>query len=138
MQGSAGFHSTLMGRSPTDPRRIRLERHIATCSYCSAEWALWQETSELMQDTRFDVSDERAEAINSKVMERIYLESPWLMPGDGKSAGSSAVFPASLKPLDCLFPSGVHLQLLIFHRVQDPPRIRRRHRAGSSRQVWQA
>jgi hypothetical protein len=45
-----------------------------------------------MQDTRFEVSDERAEAINLKVMERIYLESPWLMPGDGKSAGSSAVF----------------------------------------------
>lgn len=77
---------------PTDPQRIRLERHIAACSYCSAEWALWQETSELMQDTRFNVSDERAEAINQKVMERIYLESPWLMPGDGKSAGSSAGF----------------------------------------------
>lgn len=77
---------------PTDPKRIELERHIAGCSYCAAEWALWQESSELMQETRVEVSAERAEAINLKVMERIYLESPWLMPGDGKSAGSTAAF----------------------------------------------
>lgn len=77
---------------PTDPRRILLERHIANCSYCSAEWALWQESSELMQETKVEVSEERAEAINLKVMERIYLESPWLLPGDGKSAGNSTVF----------------------------------------------
>ncbi|WP_410514823.1 anti-sigma factor [Paenibacillus sp. BR2-3] len=38
------------------------------------------------------ISEERAEVINVKVMERIYLESPWLLPGDGKSAGNPAVF----------------------------------------------
>jgi hypothetical protein len=45
-----------------------------------------------MQITKVEISDERAEAINLRVMERIYLESPWLMPGDGKSAGSTAAF----------------------------------------------
>ncbi|MBW4082814.1 hypothetical protein [Paenibacillus sp. S150] len=45
-----------------------------------------------MQETRVEVSEERAEAVNLRVMERIYLESPWLMPGDGKSAGNTAVF----------------------------------------------
>ncbi|OKP82302.1 hypothetical protein A3842_09735 [Paenibacillus sp. P3E] len=77
---------------PTDPRRFKLERHIANCSYCSAEWALWQESSQLMLETQIEVSEERAEAVNLRVMERIYLESPWLLPGDGKSAGNSAVF----------------------------------------------
>lgn len=77
---------------PTDPKRMDLERHIANCSYCDAEWALWQESSELLQETRIEISEERAEAINSRVMERIYLESPWLMPGDGKTAGNTVAF----------------------------------------------
>lgn len=75
---------------PTHPSRILLERHIVNCPYCAAEWALWQESSLLLQDLKEEVSEERAEVINAKVMERIYLESPWLMPGDGKSAGTSA------------------------------------------------
>jgi hypothetical protein len=44
-----------------------------------------------MHDLKEEISEERAEVINVKVMERIYLESPWLMPGDGKSAGTSAI-----------------------------------------------
>lgn len=76
----------------THPRRILLERHIESCPYCAAEWALWQESSQLMHDMKEEISEERAEAINVKVMERIYLESPWLMPGDGKSAGTSTIF----------------------------------------------
>lgn len=75
-----------------NPRRTLLEQHIVTCPYCAAEWALWQESSQLMHDLKEDISEERAEAINVKVMERIYLESPWLMPGDGKSAGTSTIF----------------------------------------------
>ena len=76
---------------PTHPRRILLERHAANCPYCAAEWALWQESTQLIHDMKVEISDERAEAINLKVMERIYLESPWLMPGDGKSPGTSAI-----------------------------------------------
>ncbi|WP_379162386.1 hypothetical protein [Paenibacillus sp. sgz5001063] len=45
-----------------------------------------------MRETQIEVSEERAETVNLRVMERIYLESPWLLPGDGKSAGNSAVF----------------------------------------------
>ncbi|WP_151734490.1 anti-sigma factor family protein [Paenibacillus tengchongensis] len=77
---------------PNDPKRIELERHIAGCPYCAAEWAMWEESMELMQESRVEISDERAEIINQRVMERIYLESPWLMPGDGKSAGNTAAF----------------------------------------------
>lgn len=77
---------------PTHPRRIMLEKHIMSCPYCSAEWSLWQESSLLLQEMKEEVTEERAEAINVSVMERIYLESPWLLPGDGKSAGNSAVF----------------------------------------------
>ncbi|MFC3745861.1 anti-sigma factor family protein [Paenibacillus sp. GCM10012306] len=75
-----------------DPQRKLLEKHIESCPYCAAEWALWQESSQLIYELQEEVSDERAEAINAKVMERIYLESPWLMPGDGKSAGNSTIF----------------------------------------------
>lgn len=74
-----------------NPRRTLLEQHIVTCPYCAAEWAMWQESSQLMHDMKEDISEERAEAINVKVMERIYLESPWLLPGDGKSAGTSTI-----------------------------------------------
>ncbi|MEK5238451.1 zf-HC2 domain-containing protein [Paenibacillus sp. FSL L8-0470] len=86
------FIPLLWDAPPTDPKRIELERHIASCPYCASEWALWQESSELMLEAKVEVSEERAEAINLRVMERIYLESPWLMPGDGKSAGNSTVF----------------------------------------------
>ncbi|WP_379129241.1 anti-sigma factor family protein [Paenibacillus sp. sgz500958] len=77
---------------PTHAKRIILERHIAGCPYCAAEWEVWQESSLLMQDMKEEISFERAEAVNARVMERIYLESPWLMPGDGKTAGNSAIF----------------------------------------------
>ncbi|MCL6602369.1 MAG: zf-HC2 domain-containing protein [Paenibacillus sp.] len=77
---------------PTDTRRIRLEDHIAGCPYCASEWAIWQESSMLIHEIKEEVSEERAEVINASVMERIYLESPWLLPGDGKSAGNSTVF----------------------------------------------
>lgn len=86
------FIPLLWDAPPTDPKRIELERHIAGCSYCAAEWAIWQESNELMHDLRLEISAERAEAVNQKVMERIYLESPWLMPGDGKTAGNTNVF----------------------------------------------
>ncbi|MFP4977843.1 anti-sigma factor family protein [Paenibacillus sp. CN-4] len=76
---------------PNDPRRTELERHISGCAYCAAEWAIWQESGELMQELKEEVSEEQAEAVNRKVMQRIYLESPWLMPGDGKSPGKPSV-----------------------------------------------
>ena len=77
---------------PTHSRRIKLEKHIEGCPYCANEWAIWQESNTLLHEIKEDISEERAEAINATVMERIYLESPWLLPGDGKSAGNSAVF----------------------------------------------
>lgn len=73
-----------------------LEQHIATCPYCAAEWSLWQESSQLMHDLKEEISEERAEVINVKVMERIYLESPWLMPGMGNPQGHLPLFVIGL------------------------------------------
>ncbi|KAA9006253.1 zf-HC2 domain-containing protein [Paenibacillus spiritus] len=82
----------LIDVNPQDPERRQLERHLSDCAGCQAEWALLQEGSFLAQSLQDAVSDERAEAINARVMERIYLENPWLLPGDGKSAGTSVPF----------------------------------------------
>lgn len=86
-------HIPLLWDAPRNaPQRQLLEEHVVSCPYCAAEWALWQESNQLMHELRVEVSDERAEAVNARVMERIYLESPWLLPGDGKSAGNASVF----------------------------------------------
>lgn len=76
---------------PTSIERVQFQEHIEHCASCRREWELWEESSRLMRELEIEISEESAEAVNQKVMERIYLESPWLMPGDGKSAGSAAI-----------------------------------------------
>ncbi|MBT2288573.1 zf-HC2 domain-containing protein [Paenibacillus albidus] len=105
---------------PTDPKRILLERHIANCSYCAAEWEQWEESVLLMQEVKVEVSEESAEAINVKVMERIYLESPWLMPGDGKSAGTPAVFRRRISLWIACFLAVFISSFLYFTMVKTP------------------
>ncbi|WP_340004140.1 hypothetical protein MHH52_19750 [Paenibacillus sp. FSL K6-0276] len=108
---------------PTHPRRILLERHIVTCPYCAAEWSLWQESSQLMQDLKEEISEDRAEVINVKVMERIYLESPWLMPGDGKSAGTSAIVRHRLSLWIACFLAVFLSSVLYFTMFRTPANI---------------
>jgi len=105
---------------PTDFRRIKLEQHIKNCPYCAAEWAVWQESSLLVQEMKEEISDERAEAVNLRVMERIYLESPWLMPGDGKSAGNSAVFRRRLSLWIACFLAVFLCSFLYFTMFKQP------------------
>lgn len=105
---------------PTHPRRILLERHIESCPYCTAELLLWQESSHLMQDMKEEVSEERAESINIRVMERIYLESPWLMPGDGKSPGTSAIFRHRLSLWIACFLAIFLSSFLYFTMIKTP------------------
>ncbi|SET52096.1 anti-sigma factor [Paenibacillus sp. NFR01] len=105
---------------PTDPKRMELERHLAECVSCAAEWAFWQESSELIQEIKVEVSEERAEAVNKKVMERIYLESPWLMPGDGKTAGNAAVFRRRISLWIACFLAIFISSLLYFTMFRSP------------------
>ncbi|GGG05227.1 zf-HC2 domain-containing protein [Paenibacillus aceti] len=63
-----------------DPRRKMLEWHILGCETCAAEYRFWQESLEAVHGLSIDISDEQAESVNRKVMDRIYAESPWLAP----------------------------------------------------------
>ncbi|AIQ64617.1 hypothetical protein D3C81_280600 [compost metagenome] len=95
-------------------------RHVSGCSYCTAEWELWQESSRLIREMKTAVSDERAEAINARVMERIYLESPWLMPGDGKSPGRPGIFRRRISMWIACFLAVFLCSFLYFAIFQTP------------------
>ncbi len=62
------------------PQRKMLEWHILGCESCAAEYHIWMESLEAVQAIPIEVSEEQAEAVNRKVMDRIYAESPWLAP----------------------------------------------------------
>ncbi|WP_410768377.1 zf-HC2 domain-containing protein [Fontibacillus sp. BL9] len=62
------------------PQRKMLEWHILGCESCAAEYQIWSESLDAVQALPIEVSEEQAEAVNRKVMDRIYAESPWLAP----------------------------------------------------------
>ena len=67
-----------------NPKRLMLEQHIATCSECSAEFELWEESRLLMHDLSDEWTELRSESINRQVMDRIFSESPWLIQDQSK------------------------------------------------------
>ncbi|MED4956336.1 zf-HC2 domain-containing protein [Paenibacillus macerans] len=62
------------------PQRIELERHLLGCEFCNTEYHYWQESMDMLQYIPIEVTEEQAEAVNRRVMDRIYAESPWLAP----------------------------------------------------------
>ncbi|CAM4288803.1 MAG: zf-HC2 domain-containing protein [Paenibacillus macerans] len=62
------------------PQRIELERHLLGCEFCNTEYHYWRESMDMLQYIPIEVTEEQAEAVNRKVMDRIYAESPWLAP----------------------------------------------------------
>ncbi|MFU1797132.1 anti-sigma factor family protein [Paenibacillus azoreducens] len=68
----------------TDSRWSELEEHIAECSDCAAEFDLWMDSRSYVLDLQVEASEEKAEEINRNVMDRIYRESPWLIPDQSK------------------------------------------------------
>lgn len=58
------------------------------------EWNLSKENRSAIRDISFQISDEQVEAMNRRVMDRIYEESPWLVPGEHRRA---RVNPAARK-----------------------------------------
>ena len=71
-----------------DPRSQMLMEHLATCSACAEEFQVWEESREVFFDLDFDLGMEelqdQAEEVNRAVMDRIYRESPWLIPDQSK------------------------------------------------------
>ncbi|HEY2492586.1 MAG TPA: anti-sigma factor [Paenibacillus sp.] len=75
-----------------DPRRLMLQQHLSTCSDCTAEFQLWEESHHLIQILSDDeVTDTQLEAMNRNVMERIYRESPWLIQDHSKPFAVSGI-----------------------------------------------
>lgn len=73
------------------PQRKMLEWHLLGCESCAAEYHQWDETMNMVQNNPMEVTEEQAEAVNRRVMDRIYAESPWLAP-DVKGGGVSRRF----------------------------------------------
>lgn len=64
---------------PNHPDRVAFEWHLLGCEGCAAEYAIWQESLDMIQDYAYEVSYDEAEAVNRRVMERIYAESDSLV-----------------------------------------------------------
>ncbi|MHA0855418.1 anti-sigma factor [Paenibacillus sp. CMAA1364] len=75
----------MMWDLPTDdPKRLMLEQHIATCSECSSEFELWEESQFLLEELSDEWTEMASESVNRQVMDRIYNESPWLIQDQSK------------------------------------------------------
>ncbi|MDP4096633.1 anti-sigma factor [Paenibacillus sp. P96] len=79
-----------------DPRRKMVEDHNANCERCSAEWSGWQLSRSAMLQFPEEVTEEQAESVNRRVMERIYAESPWLVPGENRRSRVSPALRRSI------------------------------------------
>lgn len=53
-----------------------------------------KENRSTIRDISFEITDDKLEAMNRRVMDRIYEESPWLVPGEHRRA---RVNPAARK-----------------------------------------
>ncbi|GAB6990289.1 anti-sigma factor family protein [Paenibacillus pini] len=67
-----------------DLKRRLFEQHMATCRDCAAEFEVWKESHHLIIKLQAEFTEFQAEAINRNVMDRIYRESPWLIPDQGQ------------------------------------------------------
>ncbi|WP_145947631.1 anti-sigma factor [Paenibacillus sp. Y412MC10] len=106
-----------------DPRRIELEQHTATCSDCQAELALWKESRLLMMELQEEPTEEQAEEINRNVMDRIYRESPWLIPDQSKPFA----VPASTRKRMSWWIAGfvmVFLVSFLYWAIMDKPFVK--------------
>ncbi|WP_328800125.1 anti-sigma factor [Paenibacillus sp. LX16] len=82
--------------SKQDSERRRAKSSSAGWEHGSEEndWNLSKENRSAIRDISFEITDDRLEAMNRRVMDRIYEESPWLVPGEHRRA---RVNPAARK-----------------------------------------
>lgn len=82
------FFGLITDLPPDHPERVAFDWHIMGCESCAAEYAIWQESLEIIKDCAHEVSYEEAEAINRSVMARIFTESDSLV--DALETGTQA------------------------------------------------
>ncbi|CAI6059630.1 hypothetical protein PAECIP112173_01731 [Paenibacillus sp. JJ-100] len=73
------------------PQRIAFKAHLAGCEECSEQFDVWEEAQILLHSIPVPVTEQQAERVNRNVMDRIYMESPWLLPEEAKVNRFSAV-----------------------------------------------
>ncbi|MBR2563244.1 MAG: anti-sigma factor [Paenibacillus sp.] len=66
------------------PQRIAFQAHLAGCEECSEQFDVWEEAQMLLHSIPVPVTEQQAERVNRNVMDRIYMESPWLLPEEAK------------------------------------------------------
>lgn len=66
------------------PQRIAFHAHLAGCEDCSEQFEVWEEAQILLHSIPIPVTEQQAERVNRNVMDRIYAESPWLLPEEAK------------------------------------------------------
>lgn len=66
------------------PQRIAFQAHLAGCEECSEQFEVWEEAQMLLHSIPAPVTEQQAERVNRNVMDRIYAESPWLLPEEAK------------------------------------------------------
>ncbi|PQP82018.1 anti-sigma factor [Paenibacillus sp. PCH8] len=65
-------------------QRIAFHAHLAGCEECSEQFEVWEEAQILLHSIPVPVTEQQAERVNRNVMDRIYAESPWLLPEEAK------------------------------------------------------
>ncbi|MEC0373279.1 anti-sigma factor family protein [Paenibacillus chibensis] len=113
-----------------DPRRRRLELHIATCSDCAAEYEMWMESRSFFMEMQEEASEERAEEVNRNVMDRIYREAPWLIPDQSKPFD----VPAAVRKHLSLWIAGfvmVFLCSFLYFMLMDRPQVKETAQAAT-------
>ncbi|SEL37633.1 anti-sigma factor [Paenibacillus sp. OK003] len=73
------------------PQRFAFHAHLAGCEDCSQQFEIWEEAQILLHSIPVPVTEQQAEKVNRNVMDRIYAESPWLLPEEAKVNRFSAV-----------------------------------------------
>mgnify|MGYP000648694582 CR=1 FL=1 len=78
-----------------DPLRMQIEQHLAACDLCSAEFAVWKESRDLVRiasrEEHAPMSQQKKETpVSMSVMDRIYQDESWRMPVNERSYRWSA------------------------------------------------
>lgn len=97
-----------------DPRRKMVEDHNAHCEPCSAEWSSWQLSRSAMLQISDEVTEEQAENVNRRVMERIYAESPWLVQGENRRSRVGSVLRKTVSAWIAIFLTIFLCSFLVF------------------------
>jgi anti-sigma factor RsiW len=67
--------------SEHDSKRRAVDEHIRQCESCSAEFEMWQESTELIKSAAGSkLISERPSPISQSVMKRIYEDESWRVP----------------------------------------------------------